>query len=346
MSHNGHPDVNKKIKTPSALAKIVHDLKQKGKTVVQCHGVFDLLHLGHIRHFTAAKKEGDVLIVTLTRDKYVKRGPGRPVFNEQLRAETLANLAVTDFISIVDSPTATDFIKQVKPDIYAKGIDYKQKDKDVTGMIYEEEDAIQQVGGRIVFTDDITFSSSSLLNNYLDTFSPRTVRYLKAIAKRYPIDTILDSIKGLKKLKVLVIGDAIVDEYRYCHPMGKSSKEHLVVNRYDSEELFAGGSLATANNVASVCGEVDLITVLGERHSNEDFIRSKLSSNINPIFFYRTDVETIIKRRYVNKETNRKLFEICYLQDNDIPRDVEAEIMEQLAKTLRQYDLVIVSDFG
>src|SRR3989338_7744469 len=106
MSNNNH--VTRKIKTPNALVKIVDELKKKGKTVVQCHGVFDLLHLGHIRHFNAAKKEGDVLVVTLTRDKYVKRGPGRPVFNEHLRAETLASLAFTDYVCIVDSPTATE----------------------------------------------------------------------------------------------------------------------------------------------------------------------------------------------------------------------------------------------
>jgi len=336
----------KKIKSVSSLSKIIAEHKRKGKKVVQCHGVFDLVHLGHIRHFNMAKKEGDVLVVTITKDRYVRRGPGRPIFNEILRAEALASLAITDYVSIIDSPTATECIKTLKPDIYAKGSDYKQKEKDVTGKIYDEEEAIKSVGGRIAFTDDITFSSSRLLNNYLDVYPSRTVKYLKAIAKRYPIDNITSRLYSLKGLKTLVIGDAIVDQYHYCTPMDRSSKEPLVVNRYLSEESFAGGSLATANNVASVCQSVDLLTVLGEKESHAKFIRHNLSSNVNPIFFSRHDVGTIVKRRFVGDGMNRKLFEVCYMEDDAIPEDVEKKIYTHLTKTIKKYDLVIVSDFG
>ena len=338
--------IAKKIQTPNALAKIVSDLKRKGKKVVQCHGVFDLVHLGHIRHFNLAKKEGDVLLVTLTRDKYVKRGPGRPVFNENLRAETIASLATTDYVSIVDAPTAIEFIKKVKPDVYVKGSEYRAREKDVTGMIYEEEEAIQSVGGRLTFTDDITFSSSNLLNTYLDVYPPRTVKYLKALAKRYPLNTIIDKLNALKKLKALVIGDTIIDEYHYCTPLGKSSKEHLVVNLYQSEEMFAGGALATANHVSSICGDVDLLTVLGEKETHETFVKAKLNSNIHPKFFYRSDMGTIVKRRFVNPDGNRKLFEICYMKEADIDKALEAKIIERLKKIIKNYDVVIVSDFG
>jgi rfaE bifunctional protein kinase chain/domain/rfaE bifunctional protein nucleotidyltransferase chain/domain len=338
--------IEKKIKTLDTLAKIVHRLKKRGKKVVQCHGVFDLVHLGHIRHFNLAKKEGNVLIVTITKDKYVKRGPGRPIFNEHLRAETLASLAITDYVCIIDSPIATECIKALKPDIYAKGLDYKEKEKDITGKIFEEEETVKSVGGRLTFTEDITFSSSKLINDYLDVFPPRTVKYLKAIAGKYSIDFITERLRALKNLKVLVIGDAIIDQYHYCAPMGKSSKEHLVANRYISEETFTGGSLATANNVASICGKVDLLTVLGEKDSFDDFIRSRLSPNINPLFFYRPEMQTIIKRRFVSEGVNRKLFEICYMKDDDISKEEQTKIMQHLEKTIGTYDLVVVSDFG
>jgi len=338
--------ITKKIKTPSALAKIITGHKKKGKRIVQCHGVFDLVHLGHIRHFNLAKKEGDILVVTITKDKYVRRGPGRPIFNEHLRAETLASLDITDYVCIVDTPTAAESIKTLKPDVYAKGLDYKEKEKDITGKIFEEEKAVKLAGGRLAFTDDITFSSSKLINDYLDVFSPGIFKYLKAIARKYSIDFITEKLQSLKNLKVLVIGDAIIDQYHYCAPMGKSSKEHLVANRYASEESFAGGSLATANNVASICGRVDLLSVLGEKDSFEDFIRSRLSPNVNPVFFYRPEMGTIIKRRFVSEGTNRKLFEICYMKDDDILKPEETKIMQHLEKTIRGYDLVVVSDFG
>ena len=338
--------IAKKIKSVDNLAKTIDSLKRKGKKIVQCHGVFDLIHLGHIRHFNLAKKEGDVLVVTITKDKLVKRGPGRPIFNEHLRAETLASLAMVDYVSIIDSPTATECIKILKPDVYAKGLDYKKKEKDITGKIYEEEKAVKSIGGRLIFTDDITFSSSKLINDYFDVYPPRTVKYLKAISKRYSVDSITAKLYSLKDLKVLVVGDAIIDQYHYCIPMGKSSKEHLVANRYISKESFAGGSLATANNVAGLCGEVDLLTVLGEKDSFENFIRSRLNSNVNPFFFFRPDSGSIVKKRFVSEGAERKLFEICYMQDNYIPSQLEAKIIQQLKKTIKDYDLVIVSDFG
>lgn len=340
------PKILKKIQPPATLAKIVDDLKKKGKKVVLCHGVFDIVHLGHIRHFNQAKEQGDVLITSLTQDKYVKRGPGRPFFNDRLRAETLASLAMTDYVSIVESPTATDFIRKVRPDIYAKGPDYKAKDKDVTGKILEEEEAIKSVGGSLFLTDDITFSSSKLINDYLDVYPPRTVKYLKAMNKRYSIDYIIESLEALKKLKVLVIGDTIIDEYHYCLPMGKSSKEHLVANRYESKEMFAGGSLATANNTASVCGQVDLVTILGAKKSYQGFIESHLSPNVKPTFFSRPETDTIVKRRYVSKVQNRKLFEICFIEDTDIALKEETKVLEYLKKVIKNYDLVIISDYG
>ena len=179
--------ISKKIQPSASLAKIVNDLKKKGKKVVLCHGVFDIVHLGHIRHFNQAKKQGDVLIASVTQDKYVKRGPGRPYFTDRLRAETLASLAMTDYVSIVDAPTATEFIRKVRPDIYAKGPDYKAKDKDVTGKIFDEEEAIKSVGGRLFLTDDITFSSSKLINDYLDAYPPRTVKYLNQSSVAFSI---------------------------------------------------------------------------------------------------------------------------------------------------------------
>src|SRR5476649_2476442 len=138
---------SKKILPLKEIAKRIEEVKAKGKKVVQCHGVFDIVHLGHIRHFNMAKKEGDVLLVTLTADKYVKRGPGRPIFNEQLRAEYLASLSMVDYVGIVNAETATESLRILKPNFYAKGQDYKNHKQDITGKISEEEEAVKSIGG-------------------------------------------------------------------------------------------------------------------------------------------------------------------------------------------------------
>jgi len=339
-------NIYSKIKTIDELKEIVADLRKQNKKVVHCHGVFDLVHPGHIRHLAAAKKEGDVLIVTITADKYVRRGPGRPIFNEHLRAETLAALGNVDYVSIDYNPTAVNAINAIKPDVYVKGQEYEKKDKDVTGKIYDEEEAVKAIGGRLAFTYDITYSSSKLINEYLDVYSPETRQYLKNIADKYPIDAITDYFKTARKLRALVIGDAIIDQYHSCESMGKSLKEHLVVSKYLSEESFAGGVFATANNAAGVCGEVDLVTILGKQEAHEDFIRGHFQLNVKPQFFYRDDAPTTIKRRFVNNVTGRKLFEICYMNDIPIESDLETQVHDYLAGIIADHDLVIISDFG
>lgn len=336
----------RKIKDLSELALISKKLKGTGKKIVHCHGVFDLVHPGHIRHLAAAKKAGDVLVVTLTRDRHVKRGPGRPFFNEDLRAEQLASLEVTDFVCPVDFPTAVEAIHAIRPDFYAKGEDYKDRAKDVTGKIHDEEAALESVGGRIHFTDDVTFSSSQLLNLAFEAYSPEMLKYLKALAKRYTAGDVLNRIQKISKMKVLVIGDAIIDQYVYCRPMGKSSKEPIVVNQYMSEETFAGGTLATANHSAQISRNVDIATVLGTKDSFEPFIKTKLNSSIGKKFFHRADAMTTVKRRFVSYENNQKFFEVCFMKDALLSSEEEKPLLKFLQGNLRKYDVVIVNDFG
>jgi rfaE bifunctional protein nucleotidyltransferase chain/domain len=335
-----------KIKPIDRLKEIIDKLKEQNKTIVHCHGVFDLIHPGHIRHLAAAKKEGDILVVTITADAFVRKGPGRPIFNEQLRAETLAAMSAVDYVCINNAPTAVNCIRELAPHIYVKGQDYENKDQDLTGKIIEEEEAIKSVGGRMIFTRDITFSSSKLINEHLDVFPQETREYLKKISERYPMDEIVGRLKEIDSLKVLIIGDAIIDQYHYCESMGRSLKGHIVVTKYLSEESFAGGVFATANNVAGICREASMITILGMENQNLDFIGAHLGSNISPKYFFRPGSPTTIKRRYVDISTSRKMHEICYMNDNPIPKEQENEIVKYLKDIISDFDLVIVSDFG
>ena len=123
---------NKKIITLEKLSDIVRKYKKRGKKVVLCHGVFDLLHLGHIKHFEEAKSCGDVLIVTVTEDKYVKKGPNRPIFSLLNRMEALSSLSIIDYVAANRWESAVETIKTVKPNIYCKGPDYKDNSVDFT----------------------------------------------------------------------------------------------------------------------------------------------------------------------------------------------------------------------
>ena len=153
-----------KIQNLENLQTLSAELRAKGKKVVHCHGVFDLLHVGHIKHFKEAKTFGDILIVSITPDEFVHKGPGRPAFSTSLRLEALSALESVDYVVANKWPTAEEIIKIIQPNFYCKGPDYKNHSEDLTGKIVEEEFAVKSFGGEIKYTDDITFSSSSLLN--------------------------------------------------------------------------------------------------------------------------------------------------------------------------------------
>jgi rfaE bifunctional protein nucleotidyltransferase chain/domain len=335
-----------KIKTIEELAPLVRDLKSEGKTIVLCHGVFDLIHPGHIRHFRAAKGEGDVLIVTLTPDEFVGKGPGRPVFGQALRAEFLASLSCVDQVAINEWPTAVRTIKMLEPDVYVKGSDYSEPEKDLTGKIAEEEEAVKSVGGRIHFTDEITFSSTSLLNTYFDVFPRETQEFLKKLRDVYEVEPIIEQMEGMKNLKVLVVGDTIIDEYWYCQPMGKSPKETIISTQYVSQEVFAGGILAVANHVAGFCDNVHLVTCLGRDDSREEFVLNNLKASVIPKIYYQEGASTVIKRRYVEPSFLTKMFGIYFFNDRGLRGEVQGEICDYLESVIDDYDLVLVSDFG
>src|SRR6516162_4061124 len=176
---------NSKILNVHELAVVVAGLKAAGKVVVQCHGVFDLMHIGHIKHFESAKRLGDVLVVTVTPDRYVNKGPNRPVFTESHRAWSIGALACVDYVAINQWPMATDTIRLLKPNIFVKGSEYRDAAKDRTGAISAEEHAIEEVGGRIAFTDDVVFSSSTLLNRHFGLFPERTEQFLATFSAKH-----------------------------------------------------------------------------------------------------------------------------------------------------------------
>ena len=288
---------NNKIKFIDDLAGITQELKKQGKKIVLCHGCFDLLHIGHVRHFEQAKKQGDLLIVTVTPDKYIDKGPNRPAFAEQLRLEAVASLSCVDFAAINLWPTAEETLRKIKPDYYAKGAEFRNISADPNGKIAGEAIVAKEIGAQLIFTDDIVFSSTNLINQYMSNFPEEIQEYLIQLRKYHDLSEFIDVTTKMQSLKVLVIGDCIIDEYHYCEAIGKSSKEPTLALKYLSSDKFAGGIVAVANHVAGFAGQTDLVTILGEIHSHEEFIRKKLNKKVSPYFTFNSGNQTLIKRR-------------------------------------------------
>ncbi|MCH9610964.1 MAG: Bifunctional protein HldE [Chlamydiales bacterium] len=337
--------MQKKIRRVDEIGSVVAAEKKCGNRVVHCHGVFDLLHPGHIRHFIDARKQGDTLVVSLTPDRFVNKGPGRPAFSEQLRSEQLAALACVDFVVLNDAPDAISIIKKVQPDLYVKGIEYQNHGDDVTGKISKEVEAVESIGGSIYYTEDIVFSSSNLINRFFDQDANRIAPFMDPFKKHFSLDDVINAVDELNGLKVLVVGDAILDEYQYVSPLGQSGKGQQITASLQDKELFLGGSLVIANHLAGFAGSVDLLTAIGKDCPHRKKMEKELLSNVKP-HFIETKLPTLLKKRYVQKDGKSisKLFETYSSTSSLLEVEQTHEVMDFLKDG--EYDLVIACDFG
>ena len=335
-----------KIQNFENISKISLKEKKNGKKIVMCHGVFDLLHIGHIKHFEKAKSLGEILIVSITADKFVNKGPGRPSFNEIDRLESLSAIKNIDYVVINNDYTATKLIQQIKPDIYCKGPDYKNKSNDLTGEIFNEIKAVKKVGGKIIYTDGKTFSSSTLINRISENISSNQKNAIAGIKKEYNFSKIKNKINKFKDLKVLVLGEAIIDQYVFCDALGKSGKEPVLALREIKSETYLGGALAITRHVSNFCKNTSLFSMLGEKKEFIKEIKKNFEKNIKFDFIQKKNSPTIFKKRFIDSISNNKVLGVYNLNDDPLKKNEENKLNERLKKILHNYDVVIVSDYG
>ncbi|MEO5376670.1 MAG: PfkB family carbohydrate kinase [Magnetococcus sp. DMHC-6] len=341
MNHLTH-----KIVTLEQMAAKAKEFKTAGLRIVLCHGAFDLLHPGHLRHLQRARQEGDRLMVTITADAFITKGPGRPVFPEQIRAESLASLECVDYVAVIFEATALPVLRALQPDIYAKGSDYQDASKDLTNNIQLEKAEVEKQGGKLFLTNEMTFSSTTLLNEHFELFAPNTKEYLNQFRTKHTAETIIDQLRTLHGKRVLVVGETIIDEYCYSNPLGLTGKSgNILAVCCNLEEKFAGGSLAVANHLAGMAHEVTLLTGIGRFDGYEAFIRSKLAKNVLPLLHYFDSAPTLVKRRYLDPDYN-KLFEVYHYDTHPLTDHVETALCHWIEKHAQEFDLVVVPDYG
>ena len=153
-----------KIVTLDTLAILCAEARAAGKVVVHCHGCYDVMTFAHKRHLEAAKKLGDVLVVTVTQNHFVNKGPDKPIFDHGLRAEMISALECVDFVSVNNWATAVEAIAKLKPTIYVKGSEFRNR---MTRALAAEEDMVLSHGGKLVFTDEEQFHTTDLMQKVL-----------------------------------------------------------------------------------------------------------------------------------------------------------------------------------
>ena len=308
------------------------------KSVVFCTGDFDFFHIGHLRFLIKARQQGDYLVVCLNGDRSIKKGnSNRPIFDQSARKELLQSLKCVDEV-IINEGNEIDLIGKYRPNFYAVGN---------SGLISNEIlTKLKEIKCHVKMIEISQLPPDKIRNRNLEKVDWSNYTYIQQMKKKFSLEHFEKTLMEIKKLKVLVIGDAIIDEYYFTLPKGRAVKDPIMSVDYEYHERYAGGALAIANHVACYCDNVQLVTLLGDTKTNEHFIKKSLRQNISLKTFIKPNSPTTIKRRFINTNRTQKLFKVEYINDTPINEKLEQDICTYLENELPGYNLVLVGDFG
>jgi cytidyltransferase-like protein len=332
-------------KAPALFA----ELRAKGSKIVQCHGTFDMIHPGHIVHFEEAKALGDVLVVTVTAEKYVNKGPGRPYFNDALRTRWLAALGCVDYVVTIPFAAAVEAIECVKPHFYCKGREYEDQSNDVTGNIADDVAAVKRCGGEMRYVGSIVFSSTKMLNQHFDPYPAEVKTFCQEVAQQCSPAKFRETVESFKKLRVLIIGDIIFDKYTTLQVQGLTSKNKILSGRFIEDDMQAGGSLAVFRHIREFTSHVKLISLAG----TEPWLDETLAKFIKPTehdLIRSPEFTTVVKQRFIEPRSEgkelSKLFSVNFIDKHPPKEPLQYAVLERIADQIDKYDLVLVMDFG
>jgi rfaE bifunctional protein kinase chain/domain len=327
-----------KIKSIDQLAEAVGK-RPRRQSVVMCHGVFDLVHPGHIRHLLYAKSKADVLVASLTADIHIHKAHYRPFVPQELRALNLAALEMVDYVIIDEDATPLANIARIQPEFFAKGYEYQ------AGSLHpktqEELATIESYGGELLFTPgDIVYSSSALIESGPPDISiDKLLMLMQAEGLSFGhLRSILDKFAGVE---VHVVGDTIVDSLTHTTMIGGMTKTPTPSVRFDGRQDFIGGAAIVAAHLAAAGAKVTFSTVLGE-DAMRDFVVSgldKLGVSVNPILDRARP--TTQKNAFVCGDY--RLLKVDTIDNRSISDHILDEFAERISKTPAQ--AVVFSDF-
>ncbi len=251
----------RKICPIDRLLALRREAAASGKTVVHCHGCFDIVHPGHIQYLQFAKSQGNLLIVSLTADPNVNKGVARPLIPQDLRAASVAALECVDFVHVNPDPTAVELLQALRPDVYVKGREYETNHDP---RFLAERDAVTGHGGRVIFSSgDVVYSSTALIGSVAGAhlFNEEKVRRFRQ-AHALNGAELSNTIHRFRGMRMVVVGDYILDRYHACDATGVAAESPMMSLRLLKSDDFDGGAAIVASHLAGLGCEPTLITAV------------------------------------------------------------------------------------
>lgn len=323
---------------------IFNKQKQKKIKVGLAHGVFDILHSGHIDYFKEAKKLCDKLIVSVTADKFVNKGENRPAFLLKDRIKILQSIKFIDKVIVSNHSSAVNVIKKIKPDFYIKGKDYKDLVKNPDKNLKLEISAIKSLNGKFVTTNTRLKSSTKILNENFNYLDKNILQFLKNFNKKKLQSKLKNSYFKESKVKTLIIGEPIIDVHSYVNVLGKSQKSNVVSTNLVRNEEYGGGIILVANFLAQFYSNLDILSF--SNNFNNRILKKHLNKNVNVQKVFSKDEKIIFKKRFVDNYNKSKLFQINENEKNILSNKNKNLYLSKLNKIIKNYDQIIVFDYG
>ena len=338
-----------KILPYTEAAQVFETLRCEGRRLVQCHGTFDLVHPGHIIHLEEAKSLGDVLVVTVTDEAHVNKGPGRPCFNDALRARTLAALECVDYVVLIPFHAAVEAIQLVKPAVYCKGTEYENASNDVTGNIHDDLTEVAAHGGKVRYIGSVVFSSTRILNRHFQHIPEPVRKFCEGLASRTSAEKIRTSVDAFANLRILVVGDTIIDQYAYLKVQGLTSKNRIISGRFLDQQTHLGGALAVYRHIKEFTPHARFVSLLGTEPWVDELLAGSLAKE-DDATIREPSFTTVVKKRYVepllSENEISKLFSVNFLNDEPPSETVQERVIANLRREMKQCDAVLLADFG
>lgn len=326
-----------KIVRPEVLAGMLGP-RPRTSTTIMCHGVFDVVHPGHLRHLLYAKSKADLLICSLTADAWIEKGANRPHVPQDLRAANLALLDIVDYVVIDDAREPSALISLLQPDMYAKGFEYSPIAR--TRQIKEAE-AVAAYGGEILFTPgDVVYSSSSLIEQAAPDLRWDKLALLMRAAGLSFAD-LRAAVKTMPCARVHVVGDSILDVLTHCEMIGAAAKTPTISVRRAGRAEFVGGAAIVALHARASGATVQFSTIFGDDRSGEvvmDVLHGE-GVDVYPIVD-RTRPTTVKEAVVVG---GYRLLKIDEVDNRPISDAILARLCSQVAET--EDGAVVFSDF-
>lgn len=327
-----------KVKTPEEVKAIIGP-RPREKKVVMCHGTFDVVHPGHLRHLIYAKGKADILIASLTADKHIDKGKDRPHVPQQLRAVNLAAFQMVDYVVIDENATPLKNLALIQPDYFVKGYEYNAQG--LHPKTREEMDIVSGYGGEVIFSPgDIVYSSSKLIN-----LAPPDIKYDKLLtlmeSEGVTMQKMEDTLRKMAGFTVHVVGDTIIDSLTRCTMIGGQTKTPTMSVLFEEKVDFVGGAGVVSEHLSAAGAKVVFTTVLGN-DAYKDFAIQQLEKGgivVRPAIDHTrptTNKNAIVAGGY-------RLLKVDTL-DN---QSVSGKILEAMLESVRTVpaDAVIFSDF-